>query len=157
MTIKPASEESPGRVRDGEMTSATFGYLGAIVLGPVIPLIVYAFRARRSPFMRYHAATAVNLSLTATLYGVCCLILGGLLLLDSIAVALIVAIPVGLVIWVSMLRYLIRGVMAANRGERYEVPGWICARFVNPGLAVSLTPGAAGPAVSLRLRWLRAR
>ena len=119
------------------MTSATFGYLGAIVLGPVIPLIVYMFRAKRSPFMRYHAATAVNLSLTATLYGVCCLILGSLLLLDSIAVALIIVILLGFVIWVSMLRHLIRGVMAANRGERYEVPGWICARFVNAGLGVS--------------------
>jgi len=32
---------------------------------------------------------------------------------------------------VSMLRYLIRGAIAANRGERYEVPSWICARIVN--------------------------
>src|SRR5271169_4557799 len=121
MTSKPVSEGGLERVMDGDMTSATFGYLGAIVLGPVIPLAVYALRARRSPFMRYHAATAVNLSLTATLYGLCCLILGGLLLLDSIAVALIVVLPVGLVVWVSMLRYLIRGVVAANRGERCEV------------------------------------
>jgi len=116
---------------DGDMTSATFGYLGAIVLGPVIPLVVYALRARRSPFMRYHAATAVNLSLTGLLYALCCLILGGLLLLDSITVALVVVLSVGFVIWVSMLRYLIRGVIAANRGERYEVPSWICARIVN--------------------------
>ena len=137
MAIKQASQESPGQVRDGEVTSATFGYLGAIVLGPIIPLVVYALRARRSPFMRYHAATAVNLSLTGTLYGVCCLILGGLLLADSFAVALIVVIPVGFVIWVSMLRYLISGVMAANRGENVQVPGWICARFVNAGLGVS--------------------
>jgi uncharacterized Tic20 family protein len=133
MTINPASEGGPGEIRDGDMTSATFGYLGAIFLGPVIPLIVYALRARRSPFMRYHAATAVNLSLTATLYGLCCLILGGLLLLDSIAVALIVVLPVGLVVWVSMLRYLIRGVVAANRGERCEVPSWICAQIVRSG------------------------
>jgi hypothetical protein len=80
--------------------------------------------------MRYHAATAVNLSLTATLYGLCCLILGGLLLLDSVTAALIVALPVGLVIWVSALRYLIRGAIAANRGERSEVPNWICAHIV---------------------------
>ncbi len=151
MTIKPASdpssggvrgghpprnEHSPDRIRDGDVTSATFGYLGAIVLGPVIPLIVYALRARRSAFMRYHAATAVNLSLTGTLYGVCCLILGGLLLLDSITVALMVVIPVGFVIWVSMLRYLIRGAAAANRGEGCQVPNWICARIVNAGLGV---------------------
>jgi uncharacterized Tic20 family protein len=131
MTSKPASEEDVAQVRDGDMTSATFGYLGAIFLGPLIPLVVYALRARRSPFMRYHAATAVNLSLTGALYALCCLILAGLLLLDSVTVALVVVLPVGLAIWVSMLRYLIRGVIAANRGERHEVPNWICARIVD--------------------------
>ena len=131
MTSNPASEGGPERVGDGDMTSATFGYLGAIVLGPVIPLVVYALRARKSPFMRYHAATAVNLSLTGLLYVLCCLILGGLLLLDNITVALVVALLVGFVIWVSMLRYLVRGVIAANRGERAQVPGWICARIVS--------------------------
>jgi uncharacterized Tic20 family protein len=131
MTSNTASEGDPERVGDGDVTSATFGYLGAIVLGPVIPLVVYALRARRSPFMRYHAAMAVNLSLTGLLYLLCCLILGGVLLLDSITVALVVALPVGFVIWVLMLRYLIRGVIAANRGERGEVPSWICARIVN--------------------------
>ena len=132
MTSKPASQADLARPRDGDSDtmSATFGYLGAIFLGPVIPLAVYALRSRRSPFMRYHAAAAVNLSLTAALYGLCCLILGGLLLLDSVTVALIVALPVALVIWVATLRYLIRGAVAANRGERSEAPDWICAHIV---------------------------
>jgi uncharacterized Tic20 family protein len=132
MTSKPASQADLARARDGDSDtmSATFGYLGAIFLGPVIPLAVYALRSRRSPFMRYHAAAAVNLSLTAALYGLCCLILGGLLLLDSVTVALIVALPVALVIWVATLRYLIRGAVAANRGERSEAPDWICAHIV---------------------------
>jgi uncharacterized Tic20 family protein len=133
MTSKPASQADLARARDGDgdIMPATFGYLGAIVLGPLIPLAIYAARSRRSAFLRYHAATAVNLSLTATLYGLCCLILGGLLALDSITVALIVALPVGLVIWASMLRYLIRGAISANRGERGEVPDWICARILS--------------------------
>ena len=130
MTSKPASQADLARVADGDATSATFGYLGAIFLGPVIPLAVYAIRSRRSPFLRYHAVAAVNLSLTAALYGLCCLILGGLLLLDSVTVALVVALPVGLVIWISALRYLIRGAIAANRGERSEAPDWICAHIV---------------------------
>ena len=130
MTSKPAAQADLARVQDGDVAAATFGYLGAIVLGPVIPLAVYAARSRRSPYLRYHAATAVNLSLTATLYGLCCLILGGLLALDSITVALVVALPVGLAIWASMLRYLIRGVISANPGERAEMPDWICARIV---------------------------
>ena len=133
MTSKPASQPDLAQARDGDSdtTSATFGYLGAIILGPVIPLILYAARSRRSQFMRYHAATAVNLSLTAALYGLCCLILGGLLALDSITVALFVALPAGLVIWASMLRYLIRGAISANRGERCEMPDWICAHIVS--------------------------
>jgi hypothetical protein len=139
MTSKPASEErapeepapEEGAVRDRDISSATFGYLGAIVLGPVIPAAVYVFRSRRSPFLRYHAAAAVNLSLTAALYAVCCLILGGLLMLDSITVALLVALPAAVAIWASMLRYLIRGIAAAGRGEEYEVPDWICAHIVS--------------------------
>jgi len=128
MTNETALPDGPARDRD--ISSATFGYLGAIVLGPVIPVAVYAFRSRRSPFLRYHAAAAVNLSLTAALYAVCCAILAGLLLLDSVTVALLVALPVAVAIWACMLRYLIRGVGAASRGEEYQVPDWICARIV---------------------------
>jgi len=117
-------------VRDGDVTSATFGYLGAIFLGPVIPLIVYALRARRSPFLRYHAATAVNLSLTGLLYALCCLIAGGLLMLDSVTAALVIVLPIGFAIWVSVVTFLIRGAVAVNHGERYQMPGWICARIV---------------------------
>jgi uncharacterized membrane protein len=130
---EPAPEEGAeaGVTRDRDISSATFGYLGAIVLGPVIPAAVYVFRSRRSAFLRYHAAAAVNLSLTAALYAVCCLILGGLLTLDSITVAVGVALPVAVAIWASMLRYLIRGLCAASRGEEYEVPDWICAHIVS--------------------------
>ena len=133
MTGQPAAQADPARVRggDSDIMPATFGYLGAIFLGPVIPLVVYVLRSRRSTFMRYHAATAVNLSLTVALYGLCCLILGGLLLLDSATVALIVVLPVGLAIWASALWYLIRGAIAANRGERSEAPDWICAHIVS--------------------------
>ena len=116
---------------DGDIAPATFGYLGAIFLGPVIPVALYLVRSRRSEFLRYHAAAAVNLSLTAALYTLCCAILGGLLMLDSITVALIVALPVAVAIWASMLRYLVRGLCAASRGEEYRVPDWICAHIVN--------------------------
>ena len=139
MTSEPAPEAGVAEAdvpqedaaRDRDISSATLGYLGAIVLGPVIPVGVYVFRAKRSAFLRYHAAAAVNLSLTAALYAVCCLILGGLLMLDSITAALLVALPVAVAIWASMLRYLIRGLWAASRGEEYQVPDWICAHIVS--------------------------
>jgi uncharacterized Tic20 family protein len=109
-----------------------FGYLGAIVTGPLIPLVMYVIGRRKSPFLRFHTAMALNLSFTGLLYGVCCLILCGLLLLDTLTVALVVTIPVSFGIWVSVVKYLIGGIGAANRGERYDVPAWICARIAKP-------------------------
>jgi hypothetical protein len=80
--------------------------------------------------MRYHAAMALNLSLSWTLYALCCAILGGLLLLDSLTAALAVTLPIAFGLWLAMVTYLLRGAGAAGRGERYEVPGWICAQIV---------------------------
>src|SRR5580692_4209613 len=138
---RPGPDPRPGRSPSGgaslrpriplsEAKPAMLGYLAAIFLGPLIPLVMYLIGRRRSPFRRFHAATAFNLSLTGLLYALCCLILAGLLLLDSVTVALVVAIPVALVIWLTVLKYLIRGIGAANRGERHEVPAWICAQIV---------------------------
>ena len=117
------------RIPLADARPAMFGYLAAIFLGPLVPLVLYLIARRRSPFRRFHAAMALNLSLTGLLYALCCLILCGLLLLDSLTAALVVVIPVALVIWLSVLKYLIRGIGAANRGERYEVPAWICAQI----------------------------
>jgi uncharacterized Tic20 family protein len=129
---QPGGPSLAPRIPLAEAKPAMFGYLAAIFLGPLIPLVLYLIGRRRSPFRRFHAATALNLSLTGLLYALCCLILCGVLLLDSLTVALVVAIPVALVIWLTVLKYLIRGIGAANRGERYEVPAWICAQIAKP-------------------------
>jgi uncharacterized Tic20 family protein len=130
---RPAQGWVPGSpaVRDTDVTWVTLGYLGAIFTGPLIPLAVYLLRRGSSAFARYHSSRALNLSVTALLYGVCCVILGGMLALDAIALALAVAIPLLLLLWLMMLKYLIRGVLAAHRGEAYQVPGWICATIVD--------------------------
>jgi uncharacterized Tic20 family protein len=117
--------------RDSEVKAAKVGYLGVIVLGPVIPLAIYAVGARRSPFLRQHAAAAVNLSVTCLLYGLCCAIVGGLLALDIVVLGLVIGILLGLALWLTMLRYLIRGVGAAQRGEQDERPGWLSAQVVS--------------------------
>jgi uncharacterized Tic20 family protein len=127
--VAEGAGDGPG-VRDGDVTWATFGYLGAAFLGPVVPLAVYLLKSGKSPFLRYHAATAANLSLTGVLYGLCCVIIGGLLALDAVTAALIIALPLASGVWLLLLRNLIRGAAAASRGEEVEVPAWICARMV---------------------------
>src|SRR5260370_29251519 len=98
------------------------GYLAAIFLGPLIPLVMYLIGRRRSPFRRFHAATALNLSLTRLLYALCCLILAALLLLDRVTVALVAAIPVASLILLTVPKYPLRAVGAAHRRPRYELP-----------------------------------
>ena len=129
----PAAPDRSGQQpsRDSEVKAAKVGYLGVIVLGPVIPLAIYAVGARRSPFLRQHAAAAVNLSVTCLLYGLCCAIVGGLLALDIVPFGLVIGILLGLALWLTMLRYLIRGVGAAQRGEQDEIPGWLSAQVVS--------------------------
>ena len=102
---QPGGPSLAPRIPLAEAKPAMFGYLAAIFLGPLIPLVLYLIGRRRSPFRRFHAATALNLSLTGLLYALCCLILCGMLLLDSLTVALVVTIPVALVIWLSAVSY----------------------------------------------------
>jgi Domain of unknown function (DUF4870) len=142
MTSKPARPESgPQAARgtpadawvptsDGEARAAVFGYLSATLTGPLLPLAVLAAVRRRSWYLRVHAAMAVNLSVTWLLYTVCCAILCGLLMLDNVTVALVVAGAIASFFWSSLIGHLIRGSMAASRGEPYTVPAWLCARLV---------------------------
>jgi hypothetical protein len=68
----------------------------------VLPLICYLV-SRRLPrpgpppggrsFIRVHAAQALALSFTALLYTLCGLIVGGVLALDSLQVAVVIAVP----------------------------------------------------------------
>ncbi len=71
---------------------------------------------------------ALNLSLTGLLYALCCLILCGLLLLDSPTAALVVRSRSPLALALGP-KYLIRGIGAANRGSATTCPAWICAQI----------------------------
>lgn len=113
-------------VSDTDEAWALLGYLGMPFISVLAPLFVYAVR-RRSPFVRRHAAQALNMSITIVLYDVCVLILGGVLALDAVSVALLVAGPIGLALWLIALFYLARAGVRASLGEFYQVPRWLCA------------------------------
>ena len=115
----------------GEQRSGALGYLGGIVTGPVLPLIVYLARRHTSEFVRSHAAQALNVTLTVALYAISGTIVGVLLSFDSAIAALAVMLPIAAVVWVTMVVYLVRGAAAAVHGEFREIPAWICASLVS--------------------------
>jgi uncharacterized Tic20 family protein len=108
----------------------SFGYFGAMLTGPVLPLIVYLSRGNASPFVRWHAAQALNVALTFLLYLVCGTIVGFLLSLDSTKAALWIMVPIAVISYLVMVRQLSRGAAAAAAGEFHEIPSWICSPFV---------------------------
>jgi uncharacterized protein len=120
----------PGPAEPGDERLATLSYLGVPFLGPLVPLSVYLFKKRASGYVRRHSAQALNLSITTLLYTVCVLILGTMLALDNIVVALIVVVPLAVALWLITLGYVIVAGSAANRGDYYPVPGWLCATIV---------------------------
>ena len=113
--------------RDGDEVWAMLGYLGVPFISIVAPLAVYLTRARRSRFVRQHAAQALNLSITVLLYNLCVLILAGIMAADNAGAALLVAGPVALALWLAALYFLTRAAISAGRGQFYALPRWICA------------------------------
>jgi uncharacterized Tic20 family protein len=128
-TAEPAAP--PGSADPGDERLATLSYLGVPFLGPLVPLAIYLFKGRSSPYTRQHAAQALNLSITTLLFAVCVLILGTMLALDSIVVALIVAVPLAVALWLVTLAYVIVAGSSANRGDYYSIPSWICAAIAH--------------------------
>ncbi len=113
--------------RAGEEAWAMLGYLGVPFISVLAPLIVYLIGSRRSTFVRQHAAQALNVSITLLLYNICVLIMAGILALDAVGVALLVAGPVALALWLAALYFLTRAAIKASLGEYYALPRWICA------------------------------
>ena len=121
------SAASDSAARDGDEVWAMLGYLGVPFISILAPLAVYLTRARRSRFVRQHAAQALNLSITVLLYNLCVLILAGIMAADNVGAALLVAGPVALALWLAALYFLTRAAISAGRGQFYALPRWICA------------------------------
>ena len=121
-----------------ELTSqqrwAMLSYLAVPFLGFCIPLAVYLSKRRRSAFIRYQSAQALNLSVTGLLYTICVLIFGGVLALASLNTAVLIAVALIAALWLTSLGYVVRAAAAAGRGDYYRIPAWICATLARaPG------------------------
>jgi uncharacterized protein len=115
---------------DSDQLWSMMAYLGMIFFLFMPPLIVYLAKRRESPFVRYHAAQALNLWTTGFLYTVSCAILGGLLALDTVTAALAVGLPLVSLVWVLAAGYAIMGAVTASRGRQHDLPRWICSPAV---------------------------
>jgi len=130
--LAPLSDGDPVSRSDGAAARwAMLGYLTVPLFGFVVPLLVYLRTLRGSGWSRAHAAQALNVWITAVLYGLSAVIMGAMLALDSPQIALIVFGSLVIALWLVMLTYLVRAATAASQGLPYTVPRWLCSPLVH--------------------------
>ncbi len=91
---------------------AMLGHLGAIILGFIAPLIVWAMYKDRNEFVKDQSTEALNFQITVAIAWVVAIVLS----------AVVIGFILFPVIWIGNLVLCIMGGMAANRGERYRYP-----------------------------------
>jgi uncharacterized Tic20 family protein len=98
---------------------ATLIHLGALFLNFLVPLVGYLVLKDRGPFVRAHAATALNFQLTLLI----AYVVGGLLSIVLVGFLVIFAA------WVLNIVFSIIAAVKAGRGEWYQYP--LTIRFVS--------------------------
>lgn len=100
----------------GHLASLVFAILSVGIGGWVVPLALYLIYRNRSPFMRQHAAEALNFQISITVLAA----LGWLLTITFVLA--IIGIPLLIVVGIGTLVFPILAALTANRGERYRYP-----------------------------------
>ncbi len=124
--VPPAS---PHNARDDSRSWALAAHLSALlslVIGfPFVgPLVVYVAK-KDDPFVRRHAAEALNFNISAMLYAIVLGILTFVLIFFIVGLALIPVLILGFLAWIG---FICLAAARAGRGEEYRYP--LTIRFV---------------------------
>ncbi|WP_426566450.1 DUF4870 domain-containing protein [Angustibacter sp. McL0619] len=110
-----------------ERTWATLAHLspwaGGLVGFPVLgPLVVYLIYKDRSPFVRRHAAAALNFQIMLLIVSVVAVVGGLVLAIVTLGFGLIILVPFLLLLLVASIVLQIMGAVAANKGQEFRYP-----------------------------------
>jgi len=104
-------------------TMAMLAQLLGLLTGFLGPLIIYLVNGDRDPFVRHHAAEALNFQITLVIA----------YLISAVLMLVLVGFLLFFVVFIGAIVLCIQAAIAANRGEWYRYP-------VN----LRLVPGAVG-------------
>jgi uncharacterized Tic20 family protein len=116
-----------GRDESADNVWAMVAYLSIFAVWVLGPLIVYLVERRQSPFVRQHAAQAVNMQITLAIY---VLVLEGLGAATYGTLLFALVLAAAPVVVVTSLVFLIIAVVRAAQRREYDVPAWLCFRIV---------------------------
>lgn len=131
---RPAYEvPHPSGISSDDRTMGMLAHLLGLVASGLAPLIIYITKRDQSPFVRHHAAEALNLFLTVMVFvfGSMFLFFGGAGLIAIVSPELAAFVFIGgyffvfaglFAVSIGSLVLTIMAGLAANRGEWYRVP-----------------------------------
>jgi uncharacterized Tic20 family protein len=111
-------------------TWALLSYVLALVASIIAPMVIYLVKMNESRYVRFHAAQALNMGLTAVIESIAIFIAGIFLALVTHGFGILLMVLAFLALGIAHLVYLIVGAVRSNQGQLFRVPTIICFRMV---------------------------
>ena len=109
---------------------AMLSYILALVASIIAPLVIYLVKMNGSRYVRFHAAQALNMGITAFIESIAILIVGILLAVATHGLGILLMVLAFLALGIAHLVYLILGAVQSYQGQMFRVPTIICFRMV---------------------------
>jgi hypothetical protein len=111
-------------------TWALLSYVLAFVASVIAPLVIYLVKMNESRYVRFHAAQALNMGITAFIESIGIFIVGILLAVITHGFGILLMLLAFVALGIAHLVYLILGAVRSNQGQLFRVPTIICFRMV---------------------------
>jgi uncharacterized Tic20 family protein len=111
-------------------TWALLSYVLAFVASIIAPLVIYLVKMNESRYVRFHAAQALNMGITAFIESIGIFIVGILLAVLTHGFGILLMLLAFVALGIAHLVYLILGAVRSNQGQLFRVPTIICFRMV---------------------------
>ena len=113
-----------------DQTWAMVSYILALVASIIAPLVIYLVKMNKSRYVRFHAAQALNMGITAFIESIAIVIVGIFLAIATHGFGILLIVLAFLALGIAHLVYLILGAVRAYQGQPFRVPTIICFRMV---------------------------
>jgi uncharacterized Tic20 family protein len=113
-----------------DQTWAMLSYVLAFVASIIAPLVIYLVKMNESRYVRFHAAQALNMGITALIESIGIFIVGIILAVATHGFGILLMLLAFLALGVAHLVYLILGAIRSYQGQPFRVPTIICFRMV---------------------------
>ena len=128
---EPGSPQGYGpRGASDDQMWALLAYLLALVAAIIAPLVIYLVKMNESRYVRFHAAQALNLSITGMIYAVALVIIAIPLAIVTHGIGFILIVLGFIALGVAHLVYIIMGAIRANQGQLFRIPAFLCFPMV---------------------------